>query len=446
MKRTLFSLILLAGIALSASAQPYRDYADSVINHLYQKKSWKQLQDQTHSLLERGIDSYNVRLKAGVAAFELRKYRQAVTHLQKAWEVVPGDSLLNAFYYRALKYSGREDEAALLADQISSDLRKAIQIQRKGWINEIMIQGSLSRNKDHDALTGDALSSDGGVRSYRIVEKNRHQYGLSLGHHLFSHINLSHAFSRMEINRSLQTNAKVNPPALQNEPSTQQYQYYLNTRYTLMKGWSFSISGSYIWGDSFTFSPVSYDMITGEYDLSEKSHKISDNVVALGIRHENAWLNTSLSAGYARINEFRQFEGNLNMVIYPLGNNHFFITPDVTLQKDEEGEDYKVVFQPQIGIKTDPFWISGEYGIGKMKNFFTEGGKVVYNVPETVTGYWGVHLTAPILKDQLNLSARYRQSTKESPLYTINNNNVVSSADHFTFTDQSLMFSISWNF
>ena len=213
-----------------------------------------------------------------------------------------------------------------------------------------------------------------------------------------------------------------------------------------MKGWSFSISGSYIWGDSFTFSPVSYDMITGEYDLSEKSHKISDNVVALGIRHENAWLNTSLSAGYARINEFRQFEGNLNMVIYPLGNNHFFITPDVTLQKDEEGEDYKVVFQPQIGIKTDPFWISGEYGIGKMKNFFTEGGKVVYNVPETVTGYWGVHLTAPILKDQLNLSARYRQSTKESPLYTINNNNVVSSADHFTFTDQSLMFSISWNF
>jgi hypothetical protein len=123
--------MLLTVVIVPVSAQPYRARVDSMINHLYLKKSWGPLLDETRSLLNRGIDFYNLRFKAGVAAYELKKYRQAVTHLDKAYTVLPGDTLVNSYYYWALKLSGQEDEASLLADQLSPDLLKAIKAKRK---------------------------------------------------------------------------------------------------------------------------------------------------------------------------------------------------------------------------------------------------------------------------------------------------------------------------
>jgi hypothetical protein len=62
-----------------------------------------------------------------------------------------------------------------------------------------------------------------------------------------------------------------------------------------------------------------------------------------------------------------------------------------------------------------------------------------------VTGYWGVVLTAPMLKNKLHLSARFRQSSKEAPHFLIENN-VVSAEKNFSFTDQVVMFSVEWDF
>lgn len=445
MRRVLLSLITLTVMTVTAFSQPYREYTDSVINHLFEKRSWGELLDQSHSLLKRGYDSNNLRIKAGVAAYELKKYREAVTHLQKSWEVNPGDSLVNYYYYRALVGSGRDDEASLLASKMNPGMREAMVARVKGIVNEIAVEGSLARNRDFDALTEEVLPGEGGIKSYRIVEKSRENYGISLGHHLFPHINLNHEFSMLQIDRVLRSNSWVIPPPSAGNPTTKQYQYFLNARYNLLKGWGFNISGTYIWGEGYEYLPFSYDMMTEKYTLGQTDLEIRDNVVSLGVSKESAWLSTSLSAGFGTINGFRQYQGNLSLTFFPLGNNNFFIKPDVTLHHDEEPGEYKVVFQPQIGFKTDPFWVTGEYGTGKMKNFFSEGGKVVYNVPETVTGYWGVVLTAPMLKNKLHLSARYRQSSREAPHFVIENN-LVSGEKNFSFTDQLVMFSVEWDF
>lgn len=445
MRKILLLWIAVTVLTGTAFAQPYRDYTDSVIDHLFEKSSWGELLDQSRSLLKRGYDSNNLRIKAGVAAFELKKYHEAVAHLQKAWEVAPGDSLLNYYYYRALISSGRDDEASLLASKMEPGMREAMTARVKGIVNEIRVEGSLARNKDFDALTGKALAGEGGIKSYRMVEKSRDNYGISLGHHLFPHVNLNHEFSMLKIDRALQCNSSVIPPASAGEPTTNQYQYFLNARYCLLKGWSFNISGTYIWGEGYEYLPVSYNMLTEKYTLGQTELEIRDNVVSLGVNKESVWLTTSLSAGFGTIRGFRQYQGNLSLTFYPLGNNHFFIKPDVTLHRDEEQGENKVVFHPQVGFKTDPFWVTGEYGTGKMKNFFSEGGKVVYNVPETVTGYWGVVLTAPMLKNKLHLSARYRQTAKEAPHFLIENN-VVTNPENFSFTDQLVMFSVEWDF
>jgi hypothetical protein len=135
----------------------------------------------------------------------------------------------------------------------------------------------------------------------------------------------------------------------------------------------------------------------------------------------------------------------LSLVIYPFGNNNFYLKPDATLHWDEEPGKFNMVYQPTIGLKTGPFWISGEYGNGRMNNFYSGGGQVVYNLPETITGFWGAGLWAPLLKYKLNVSARYRQSKKEGTTF-VYDDTFTASQELYTFWDQSLLITLKWNF
>jgi hypothetical protein len=210
-----------------------------------------------------------------------------------------------------------------------------------------------------------------------------------------------------------------------------------------MKGYSFSASGSYLWGNSYIFSPVQRS--SGKSDLEEDMWKIDDYVVNLGMTKETTYLNTVLNAGYGMINRYRQYQGSLSLVIYPFRNNNFYLQPDATLHWDGEPGKFNFIYQPRIGIKTGPLWFSGEYGTGRMKNFYSGGGQVVYNIPETITGYWGASLWAPLFKYRLILSARYRQSEKEGTNFVYSDTFAASKAI-YTFWDQSLLVTLKWNF
>jgi hypothetical protein len=304
MYRILLTLFLLMFICGQGMAQPFRFHADSMTYQLYLNKRWTPLLEETHNLLNRGIDFYYLRVRAGIAAYELKKYREAVTHLQQAYAVMPGDSLVNSYYFWALKYAGREDEASLLAGRLSPEQRKEAKITKKGFINGVTAEALLSRNKNHHSLVDEGLDGQNGVSRYRSLVRNQKYYGISLDHHLFPKINLYHNFSMMTISRNLQVNSRFNLPAVQHDPSTTQYQYFLNARYSLLKGWNFSASGSYLWGKSYTFAPVL--RTSGKSDLEEDTWKIDDYVVNFGISKETTFLSTRIDAGYGTINRYRQ--------------------------------------------------------------------------------------------------------------------------------------------
>jgi hypothetical protein len=442
MYRILLTLTLILVLFGAAISQPFRFHADSMTYQLYLNKRWAPLLEETHSLLKRGIDFYYLRVRAGVAAYELKKYREAVTHLQIAYSALPGDDLVNSYYYWALKYSGQEDEASLLADQLSPSSLKETQAKKKGIINGITVETLFAWNKNYNELIAEGLSSLGGVSSFRSLVKNQTYNGLSLDHHLFPHINVFHNFGMMTINRTLQVNSRFNLPDTQHDPSVLQYQYFLNARYCLIKGWSFSASGTYLWGKSYNYSPLLRS--SGKSDVIEDLWKIDDYVVNLGVIKETTHLKTVFNSGYGMINRFRQYQGTLSLIFYPFGNNNFYLVPDATFHWDEDPGKFNFVYQPRIGLKTGPFWITGEYGYGRIKNFYSGGGQVIYNIPEAVTGFWGVGLWAPLFKYKLNLSARYRQSKKEGTNFVFSDT-FVSGNEPFTFLDQSLYFTLKWN-
>ncbi len=140
MYRILILLLLLFLFPAKLSAQSGWERVDSVTWQLYSDQQWESLYVATENALKNKIDFYYLRVRAGVAAWELKKYRPAVRHFQKALENSPGDEFINSYYYSALVLAGREDEANALADQLPEDMLDRLKIKRKEFVHSVTLE------------------------------------------------------------------------------------------------------------------------------------------------------------------------------------------------------------------------------------------------------------------------------------------------------------------
>jgi hypothetical protein len=151
-----------------------------------------------------------------------------------------------------------------------------------------------------------------------------------------------------------------------------------------------------------------------------------------------------LGAGIARINGYRQLQVNLQVIVYPAGNLNFFLTPEASLHFDENVSGAKFVFVQSAGIKTGPFWLSFDYAVGNMKNFFSVDGLVVYNMPELIRQKKGISVWLPLLKYRMEATLRLGRSEKKGTtfVYTDLDDFV---PENYRFNENSFLFSIKWN-
>jgi len=423
-------------------AQPQRKLIDSLTWELYSSKKWELLLSETNKSLQKGIDFYYLRVRAGVAAYELKKYRLAVTHFRKAREAYQKDDFLNASFYWALIFSGREDEARGLKDSFQPDLLKTMNVRKNDLLSDISSESLFSFNSDYPQLRDESPDNSGGESKFRSLLKHQFYQGISADMHLSAHLNLYHNFSFMDIRRTFQANNKVNLPGNFKEPFARQFQYFLKGRYFTSGGWDFHTSVSYVWGEYNYLFPSS--LISGNLKMSGYDSEIADYVFSAGIDKDMTWFKPGAAVGYAKINGFKQYQGDVSLVIYPFGNLNFYMVPEATLHWDESTGNLEMVYHPQIGIKTGPLWLSGEFGYGRMKNYFSGDGLVVYNMPEVITGKWSFTLWAPLFKNRLDLTLKYLQSAKEGTTFVYSGLSSYTT-ENYHFTDHGLLISLRWN-
>jgi hypothetical protein len=111
MCRIISILLLTLTVSGVALAQPAWIKTDSVTYQLYLRKEWKSLLQETRKSLGDDVDFYYLRVRAGIAAYELKNYRLAAHHLGKAYNWNTSDEFTNYWYYHALLLASRSDEA-----------------------------------------------------------------------------------------------------------------------------------------------------------------------------------------------------------------------------------------------------------------------------------------------------------------------------------------------
>ncbi len=439
-----FILIFTAMVLCGGHSPAQRNLAgtDTLTWQLYKDNQWEQLLDEADQAFKNGFDFYYLRVRAGVAAYTLKKFRESAHHFQIAYQDNKTDDFLNGYYYWALKMAGRDDEAVYLADQQTTDFLHLHQIARKGTVNGITAESLLSFNDDYNNLLSENFETQGSFSNYRSLLRRQVYEGLGLDHHMAPRLNLYQGFSHIGTERTQLYLSTLNLLDTVKESSTCQLQYYIHGRYLLGRGWSLSAAYTRLWGNGFYHVPVY--LAPDLYNLVENKWKIDDYVICAGITREFILFRPKLEIGFGSIDGYNQFQTNLQAAFYPFGNLSFFLVPEGSLHWDGSSGDFRMVYNQKIGFQTGPVWVTGEFAFGRMKNFFSAGGLVVYNMPESNLGKAGITFWAPLLRYKLGLAVRYLLSVKEGMTFVYENASDFQSKP-YRFNEQSFLISLKWN-
>lgn len=443
MRRIIIIVILLLIVSAAAIAQPAWQRIDSVTYRLYMDKDWKNLLKETRKSLGGGIDFYYLRVRAGVAAYEMKNYRLAARHLGKAHSWNNTDEFANYWYYYALLNGNRIDESRLISSGFSNDYLNRMQIKPESAINTILAETQLSINADYNNLLSENITGDYSYMAYRNVLKQQFYKGIGIDHKVSDRLFLFHGISHLGVQR-MQMFGRAFSPRIdyQYKSSTSQFQYYLQGRYILSGGWTASAAVTMLWGNAesnyITFTNSGVPL------LNNFSYKIGDRFLNASLAKELIWLRPKLLVAYGSVNGYRQLQATGQVVIYPMGNPDIYLTSDLSLHNDESTEDTKTVFNQKIGLKTGPLWLIAESATGPMRNFAASDGYVIYNMAETVKNLYGLAVYIPLMKYRFDVTARYQMVKKQGTTFDYLNPSEIQE-QNYTFIDNNFLISLRWH-
>lgn len=438
----LFLALIAGALVPGVTAQPSAAVTDSITWKLYNDKAWQALLEEADRAIKEDIDFYYLRVRAGVAAWELKKYRKAAEHLGKARQEYAHDDFTNGYLYSSLLLAGREDEARQLAGLLPEETVKQLGIKSPGLLNSLSAGALLAINRDHARLEEESIAV-GSFLNYRNILRRQWYKNTGVDLHLSPGVNLYQNFSHISIARTQHfTSAPDQFDALV-ETTASQFHWTVQGRSLLGKGWSTFVSASLLWGESPYHLLV--EVTPGQYGFSETSFRISDQLISAGIACEMRTIRPQMSVTLGNVNGFSQAQANGQLAIYPLGNLNFYLVTDASLHHDESSKSMKTVFSQKAALKTGPFWLIGEATRGSISNFSAAEGMVVYNIPETIRGMTGATLWIPLMDYRMELSLRYLVTEKKGTTF-VYSNTVDYLSNSYHFNDHSILINLKWNF
>jgi hypothetical protein len=292
------------------SAQSELAIVDDLSYRHYLNSDWKTLTQYCSLQFAKGIDYFYLRMRAGVAAYEQKHYREAVVHFTKALAFNNNDDIAKEYLYYSFLYTDRFDEALQLRSQFGLPLLTKL--------------GNTSRS----LLL--SLSSESGLKSTRRPEFDNALFTqLQLHHNLAGKVSLFHSASFFT----------------QHEQRfrVEQAQYYLRASIPVKKGWSLQMSGHLVnmdltlREDYTAYSVLSYTtnqqlggiktqtVLVATPSTTSIPQQSQNYLVAAAVTKEMRWCAASIGGTYAKLDTASQVQANFGLSVFPLQNNHLVI-------------------------------------------------------------------------------------------------------------------------
>ncbi|MBU2555036.1 MAG: tetratricopeptide repeat protein [Bacteroidetes bacterium] len=484
-------LLLHSGIA---NAQLFwrHDYktADSVTLQAYLAEDWQKVIDVGNAALKRNIDYYYLRMRMGIAYYQLGRLPQAANQYEKALMFNHKDPTAQVYLYNVYRYLGKNQKANRLtkqfnkttAEQIAYPMRtfEAMNIGGGGsFSNNFSLNSNLYLPAGDSAygeqvLYGDKRILYGGIQlnlspvtslylnytNLMIDKKTRVQYyeaPLNVLSTRYEDWGFQRTFSQeMQLNEKVFTNKLI-----QNE-------FYLKLRFQFENSWSgalfanlISVNTDVIKSDrqilSFT-DTSSYVLNTGVAELFQASY-LSYNVVQsdtgfvnylFGFRFEKDYntMTFGFSGVFSSLNGLKQNQLSLHSFYYLGKGTDFYGSTDVSwfIQQWPGGNENRGIFRQSLGCRLyKQSWFEAEYTYGNQNNTSSFDAMVVYNQADKMNYRAGLSLTI-IPWTPIELSLRYQYVSYDGYVTRNFTEEDSDKTTTFAYQIQNILGGIKWKF
>ena len=375
--------ILLLSLLIPLYSQRSFQYYDSLTYALYEKGRYKEVVQYGNEALSSGYDYYYLRMRLGIAYYNLKQYDRAGGHFKKAMGFSSEKTGAEYFYY-SLIYSGRRDEARLFLCE-NQALLPDISAPCSPLLAGAYAEGGYKKSSGEARNIGDIRFFHAGLL---------HQPGPRWEiYHGYSNIH-QELYSFDYVSNGNGSGPGPGGPTdsveRRSDISLVQNEYYARIAYHA--------------GSGLVFSPAfHYQGVSG-----------MENNTAFSLRIEKpiAFMRWHASAAFSSINDLDQQLYGLGVTLYPLGNTSFYVsaTANSHIQEDENS----MVYTGQAGIQVvDGFWIDGMYGWGDIYNYADMHAFYLYNIPDVITSRMNISAIFRIARRH-SLRAGYLLENKES--------------------------------
>jgi tetratricopeptide (TPR) repeat protein len=446
MRIFLLSLLLVAFQSQSQELT-YRS-ADSFSYAQYVNKQYSDLIKTGKEAFKAQIDFYYLRMRVGIAYYELQNYENALPHFQKAYEMNPGDSVTQEYLYYSYLFSNQKEEADVLAQHFDKKLQQKIKFTNSK-IDFVELGSGLSvidnyqQNKERDILGRDNIYGETLLQGSILFSSVALQQAVSKRFKIYYgatayQIQTFGLVQKFEPKPGSTTEFDYRPYS--KEFSNNQYQFNLASSYQFKKGWNLS-GGITFFNQKVSSLNTKYDPISKKYTFSSTTEPNFFQAYSLTLKKRFKYVEPSIGLTLSNLYSTTQVQSELMVQVYPFGNRNFYLTGGGAYINDNNTTRY--VYTQKVGGRFyDKLWFQANFSEGNHLNYISENGLLVFNSADPIKFISNFELH--YYYKQLEFVPAFRVH-QYSSTYSYYDNSLKSTSVSYQYLTQLLTFTLKWN-
>jgi hypothetical protein len=384
---------------------------------LYEAGQWDSVILVGRQALGQGIDFYYLRMRMGIACYELHHYRKAAAHFDQALEFNQEDPVALEYLYFARLFAGQDALADHVRKQFRGDLAKKLPREKAEFADRAGAEFLYSKGLNSEILDDPGLSFPAGQAGAQYLATHFINASVWLSSRFAPGVSLNQAFTFLAKNNYMYYTdglIALNVP----EQRVRQTQYCITPSFTTASGFTAApvFHLLYIRYQVPVASGMQYQGGSGGFSLQYRDEW--DYVTGLTLRQGLGRVDLQLGGWYATLNNREQVQGRLGLTWFPLGNLDLYAGAYLNGQWETAGPATVSRFIPELHLGFALFrklWLDVNGTAGKMSDYLEQNGSVVFNsFSEVIRSKLNFTATLPVTEKGSLVYVGARWTTHES--------------------------------
>ena len=432
-----FILLLFAFTGKISAREPLAIDYEVLTYRLYTEQKWDSLLATGEQAIGEGWDYFYIRLRTGIAAFELQRYARAARHLEKAWGFNSYDEFTISLLIKSYLYSGQPDKAKRFQKNLPSDNSNRA---ANRLFSPLIYLETGPAFSDHSSRFDQHRQTGDGLYSEAYLNKNSFY---SLAGALIpagSSLMINTAVSAMNFNKTRRVDI-TDFDTLSGNYSVRQSEAYLSP--SLIVGRKIRISPAFRLSDVRYSNPLqSDDSIVTRMIGPPGNTKYDDLAYGGEISYLSPVWEASAGLWSLQVDQLRTTQASLGCMVRPYGNLNLYSSTTIILNQNDYSQN--LIFSQMLGGRILPaLWGEALFTAGNLTGATENNLQVFYNAFDKTKNRIAARLIY-IHNDYLRFSLRAQLFLREGTELFFTEP-AIGKIYHYNYQTLSITGGLTWN-